>query len=130
MKKRILIIDDDRDFRALMNDLLSDAGYHVKTCGSGREAMECMQHPMPDLIVLDLMIPGENGFEICRKLTDDPRTAGIPIFILTGRTNVDCRLMGFSSGARRYITKPCDIDELLDAVSEAIGPKPAQNIAV
>jgi DNA-binding response OmpR family regulator len=84
------------------------------------EAYEQLTEELPDMIILDLVLPDGNGFELCRKITTDPRTREVPVLLLTGKNSLDDRLSGFLTGARKYITKPFDIDDLIEAVRSLI----------
>jgi two-component system, OmpR family, alkaline phosphatase synthesis response regulator PhoP len=117
MKKMIFVIDDDPDIRVMMKELLETVGYDVRTYESGRKALEQMDIILPSAVLLDLMIPDENGFETCRDITQSPRTSDVPVIILTGRNSIDCKLAGFCSGARRYLTKPAEPMDLIEAVN-------------
>lgn len=121
MKKRILVVDDDVELRQTLKEIFITAGYMTKTCESGGKALATIERTRPDLILLDMMIQGEDGFETCRKFKEDTRTANVPLFILSGYANISSKLHSFSCGARRYFTKPFEIAELIDAVGAELG---------
>lgn len=108
----IMIIDDQPDFRSLLADYLEEEGYDVMLAGDGAEALESINFKKPHIILLDVMMPKMNGYEVCRALKANPETSGIPIIFLTAKTGVRDRLTGFVSGGHRYLCKPLDLDEL------------------
>lgn len=115
-KKRILIVDDDQDILEVLRETLEIDNYVVTTAENVNGAFEHLAEELPDMIILDLVLPDGNGFELCRKITSDPRTREVPVLLLTGKNSLDDRLSGFLTGARKYITKPFDIDELTESV--------------
>ena len=108
----IMIIDDQPDFRSLLTDYLQEEGYDVMCAGDGAEALESINFKKPHLILLDVVMPKMNGYEVCRALKANPGTASIPIIFLTAKTSVRDRLAGFVSGGHRYLCKPLDLNEL------------------
>jgi len=102
----ILVVDDLPDNLTLMSGLLKDT-YKVQVANSGERAIEVvMSEKPPDLVLLDIMMPGMDGYEVCRRIIADPKTCGIPIIFLTGMTAVEEEVLGFELGAVDYITKP------------------------
>ena len=101
----ILVVDDTPLNLAVMRDLL-EADYTVKLAPSGERALKIANNQVPDLVLLDIMMPYVGGYEVCRRLKADPRTAGIPVIFLTGKTQTQDEQMGFALGAADYITKP------------------------
>jgi putative two-component system response regulator len=105
-RKTILLVDDAADNLVLMNDLLKDL-YKVKIANSGEKALRIAQsETKPDLILLDIMMPEMDGYEVCRRLKADPATRDIPVIFLTAKTDVDAEKMGLDLGAVDYLTKP------------------------
>ncbi len=105
-KQTILIVDDTPDNLTLMTGVLKDA-YKTKVANSGERALSIAStHPLPDLILLDIMMPGIDGYEVCRRLKGEPLTADIPIIFLTAKTEVEDEQKGFDVGCVDYITKP------------------------
>ena len=123
MKKRIMVVDDDPDVREVMQEILDSAGYATETFENGTGAMAHARERRPDLILLDLSIPGEDGYEICQRFTQSAETSDVPIFVISGHGNLSNKLHSFCCGARRFLTKPLDIDELLAAVDNAFSAK-------
>lgn len=116
--KKILVIDDDIDINNLLNDILNKNGYQVMRAWSGTEALLLLEKCRPDLIILDLMLPGMSGEEFL------PNAAGIPVIVLSAKINVSDKVAMLSSGASDYITKPFDVDELLARVNVQLRNSP------
>ena len=103
---KILVVDDEEDIRELVRLNLAPEGYEVLGCQSGECALETARRKLPSLILLDLMLPGIDGLEVCRKLKEDARTRGIPIIMLTARAEEADIVAGLELGAEDYVTKP------------------------
>ncbi|HSC26974.1 MAG TPA: ATP-binding protein [Vicinamibacterales bacterium] len=117
---RILVVDDEANIRELLTQEFTDAGYIVHTASNGREAVEKVRADRPDLVVLDVMMPEMNGFDVAAVLKNDPATMDIPIVILS---IVQDRERGFRLGVDRYLTKPIDTDLLFREVGALIEQK-------
>ena len=105
-KPRILVVDDESFYREVLENLMRN-DYQVVTAENGEQALEiASQQPRPDLIILDVVMPGVDGYEVCRRLKADARTEAIPVIFLTVKSNVDDEVRGFNLGAVDYITKP------------------------
>jgi signal transduction histidine kinase/CheY-like chemotaxis protein len=117
---RILVVDDDPNIRELLTQELSEAGYQVRAAGNGREALAHVRAERPDLVVLDVMMPEMNGFDVAAVLKNDPLTLDIPIVILS---IVQDRDRGFRLGVDRYLTKPIDTELLFKEVGALIEQK-------
>ncbi|APB34180.1 ATPase, histidine kinase-, DNA gyrase B-, and HSP90-like domain protein [Gloeomargarita lithophora Alchichica-D10] len=115
--KHILIVDDDTHIRELLKQELTQAGYHVQEARNGVEAIKQVGHNYPDLIILDVMMPEVNGFDVAAALKNNPTTANIPIIILS---IVEDRQKGYRLGVDRYITKPFLMDNLLQEVNHLL----------
>jgi DNA-binding response OmpR family regulator len=116
-KGTILIIDDERDLVEMVRyNLAEKEGYDVISAGDGQTGLEIAQRHKVDLIVLDLMMPGIDGLEVCRRLRSDPRTGRIPIIMLTAKATEADRIVGLELGADDYVTKPFSPRELLARV--------------
>ncbi|MFI5271465.1 MAG: response regulator transcription factor [Ktedonobacterales bacterium] len=114
MKAHILVVDDDRHITQVLRRTLAYEGYSVEVANRGDDALRKVAERQPDLIVLDLMLPGLSGLEVCRRL----REAGdqVPILILTAKDAVPDRVAGLDLGADDYLVKPMELDELLARV--------------
>lgn len=121
MSKKILVVDDEPSIARLVKMSLAVEGYEVKTAVSGFEAMESVEQDKPELIVLDIMMPGMNGYEVCMEIKKKPTTKNIKVIFLTARGNPGDAQQGFSIGGDDYIIKPFDPEELLEKVKNIIG---------
>lgn len=119
-KARLLIVEDDIDISNMLRIYFTSQGYEVATALRGGDALEKTRQAMPHLIVLDIMLPDINGYEVCRQLRTTTRTSHIPVIFLTQKDERSDRLAGLELGADDYITKPFDIDELRLRVQNAI----------
>ena len=109
----VMIVDDTPGNLALLSDTLSEANYRVLVATDGLSAIEQMHYLKPDIILLDVMMPGIDGFETCNRLKSDPDTAHIPVLFMTGLSELDDLLRGFGEGAQDYIVKPIRPPEVL-----------------
>ena len=125
MPKTILVIDDEMQSVKLIGILLQRRGYEIVAATLGSQGLEKARAERPDLIVLDIMMPDMDGFEVCRRLRADPTTAAIPVIMFTAKTMVDDKVTGFQAGADDYLTKPVHPDELATRV-EALLARSAQ----
>lgn len=107
-KNKILIIDDDVLIRETVKIALEHVGFNVQVAPDGQRAFDCVRDEKPDLIVLDLYMPGMNGWEFCRSLKADAATKDIPVMIFTGSNETVDVMSGLEAGAFEYITKPVD----------------------
>ncbi|UCE87515.1 MAG: response regulator [Deltaproteobacteria bacterium] len=112
MSPRILVVDDEPDLLELVRVNLEKSGFEVETAVSGREALAIARRTPPDLIVLDLMLPDVPGTEICRTIRAEPSISGLPIIMLTAKSDEIDRVVGFELGADDYVTKPFSPREL------------------
>lgn len=120
--RRVLVADDDPDIRFLLEMTLEDGGYEVTLAGDGKTAVEVALDLRPELIVLDIMMPGIDGLCALRSLKADPRTSEIPIVLLTAKTSEADTWAGWEAGADYYITKPLDFDNLLSFIDHLGDP--------
>jgi two-component system phosphate regulon response regulator PhoB len=113
MNARILVVDDEPDISALVAYHLAREAYRVRTAADGVEALRAVDAESPDLIVLDLMLPGMSGLEVLRELRHRPEAEGIPVILLTARRGEEDRIAGLSLGADDYVAKPFSPQELV-----------------
>ena len=113
---RVLIVEDDPDIASLVDRYLQKAGFSTEVLTSGRDALKAVADRPPDLIVLDVMLPGVDGLEICRAVRAGPKTANVPIIMLTARAEESERIVGLELGADDYIAKPFSPNELVARV--------------
>ena len=118
---RILVVDDDADLRDAIAFTLSEAGFAVGEAADGPAALATIGAARPDLVVLDVMMPGPSGIEVCRQLREDPSTASLPVILLTARTSPAFRYAGLATGANRHVLKPFDPADLVALVRELLG---------
>ncbi len=117
--KKILIVDDEEDILNFLELVLREKGYEVVTAGSGHDALTRAQLEKPDLVLLDIMMPQMDGWEVLKLLRIDEETAAIPVAMLSARTEARDRVQGLQEGAIDYICKPFSLQELLAKI-EAI----------
>ncbi|HEX7086727.1 MAG TPA: response regulator transcription factor [Vicinamibacterales bacterium] len=116
MSSLVLVVEDDPDIAALLRLHLSRAGFEIAMLDAGDAVVQAVRDRQPALVLLDLMLPGLDGFEVCRALRADPRTAGVPIIMLTARAEESDRVMGLELGADDYVTKPFSPKEVVARV--------------
>jgi twitching motility two-component system response regulator PilH len=115
--RKILIVDDSPTERHVLNDLLTKAGFEVVTSDNGEDAILKSKQVKPDLILMDVVMPGLNGFQATRAISRDPDTRTIPIILCTSKSQETDKIWGLRQGARDYVVKPVDRDELLDKIN-------------
>jgi len=115
--RKILIVDDSPTERHVLNDLLTKAGYDVVTSDNGEDAIVKSRQLKPDLILMDVVMPGLNGFQATRAISRDPETRNIPIILCTSKSQETDKIWGLRQGARDYLVKPVDRDELLGKIN-------------
>lgn len=116
MKKKIMVVDDEEDILHFLELVLREKGYEVVTAGNGHEALTTAQIERPDLVLLDIMMPQMDGWEVLKLLRVDEGTAGIPVAMLSARTEAKDRVQGLQEGAIDYICKPFSLQELLGKI--------------
>ncbi|MBZ0104932.1 MAG: response regulator [Sulfuricella denitrificans] len=121
MNKKILITDDDARNRKLVETLLHANGYDVRSVASGQAALEAIAADPPDLILLDLMMPGMDGFEVVRRLKVDPETGKIPVIMVTALDDEGSRVRLAAAGVYEVIVKPIDRWALQACIGRALG---------
>ncbi len=130
MPEKILIVDDDLDTLKLVGMMLQRRGYSIVAAVNGTQALSKAASERPDLILLDVMMPDLDGFEVCRRLRADPLFASVPILMFTAKAQVDDKVQGFEAGADDYLPKPTHPAELLAHVKALLGrSKPAATVA-
>ena len=126
-ESRVLVVEDEEKSRRLMRDLLEAHGYRVSQSVDGEEALRLIADTPPDVILLDVMMPKLDGFEVCRRLQADERTCPIPVLLVTALHDRADRLRGIAAGATDFITKPFDTAEVLLRVRNALRTKRLYN---
>lgn len=120
MPARILVIEDDPDALRFAQYTLEQQGYQVLTAANGLEGLRKIREEKPDLIVLDIMLPGMDGFQLCRRLRATESGAKLPILMLTAKARGGDRDTGFRLGADQYLTKPASPDQLVASVESLL----------
>lgn len=119
--KKLLIVEDEQDLALAMKFDLELSGYEVATAKDGMEGLAMAREIVPDLVILDLLLPKIDGYRVCRMLKVDGRTARIPILMLTAKSTSEDERLGTQSGADLYMTKPFDPQELLESIEALTG---------
>jgi twitching motility two-component system response regulator PilH len=114
--QKILLVDDSKTELHVLADLLGKRGYSVRTAENAEEAMRRLTEEKPDLILMDVVMPGQNGFQLTRAITRDERFADIPVIMCTSKNQETDRVWGMRQGARDYIVKPVNADELITKI--------------
>jgi twitching motility two-component system response regulator PilH len=115
--QKILVVDDSPTERYFLTDILIKNGFSVSTAENGEEALVKIKADKPQLILMDIVMPGQNGFQITRAITRDPDTQDVPVIICTSKGQETDRIWGLRQGARDYIVKPVDPQELLAKIA-------------
>jgi two-component system, OmpR family, alkaline phosphatase synthesis response regulator PhoP len=124
---RVLVVEDEKDVAELIRYTLSKEGYEVSLATNGAETLRQVRELRPDLVLLDLMIPQLNGWEVCRRLKQDQATRAIPVIMLTARVEEGDKVLGFEMGADDYVTKPFSPRELVARIKAVVRrSKPAE----
>ncbi len=119
--QHILIVDDSPTERFYLTDILARAGYAVSTAVNGEEAIDKIRAERPQLILMDVVMPGANGFQVTRSIARDPELSTIPVIICSSKNQETDRVWGMRQGARGYIVKPPDEGALVARINELIG---------
>lgn len=115
--QKVLIVDDSPTERYFLTDILVKNGFSVSTAENGEDALSKIKADKPQLILMDVVMPGQNGFQITRAISRDPETQDIPIIICTSKNQETDRIWGLRQGARDYLVKPIDPQELLAKIA-------------
>jgi twitching motility two-component system response regulator PilH len=114
--RKILIVDDSKTELHHLSDVLRKRGFHVRTAENGEDALRRLAEEVPDLILMDVVMPGQNGFQLTRTITRDPRWSAVPVIMCTSKNQETDKVWGMRQGARDYIVKPVEADELLSKI--------------
>jgi two-component system KDP operon response regulator KdpE len=120
--RTILVVDDEEDILQFLRMVLGERGYRVLTAAGGEDALTQAQMHRPDLILLDVMMPDMDGWEVLKVLRSDEDTAGLPVAMLSARSEARDRMQGLREGAADYVCKPFSLDELFAKIEAIIGP--------
>ncbi len=114
---KVLVVDDSKTELLFLTDLLQKNGFAVKTAENADDAMRRLEEEQPDLILMDVVMPGQNGFQLTRAIARNPQYASVPIILCTSKNQETDRVWGMRQGARDYIVKPVDAAELMAKIS-------------
>jgi twitching motility two-component system response regulator PilH len=111
--QKILVVDDSKTELHHLSDILGKRGFSVRTAENGEEAMRRLEEEKPQLILMDVVMPGQNGFQLTRAITRDPRFSDVPVIMCTSKSQETDKVWGMRQGARDYIVKPVNAEELM-----------------
>ena len=114
--QKILLVDDSKTELHHLSDVLGKRGYQVRTAENADDAMRRLAEDTPDLILMDVVMPGQNGFQLTRNITRDPRWSAVPVIMCTSKNQETDKVWGMRQGARDYIVKPVNTDELMTKI--------------
>ena len=117
ISKKVLIIEDDPSFLRAVSHIVEKEGYNVTNASNGMTGLRMAKEENPDLLILDVMLPGIDGFEICNQLRHEPQTAKLPIIMLSAKGQETDKTTGLKVGADEYLTKPVDREVLLEKIT-------------
>lgn len=120
MREKILIVDDEKDIVKMLDYNLKKDGFRTMAANDGEDALDLASREFPDLIILDLMLPGLSGLEVCKTLKKESKTASIPIIMLTAKTQEADKIVGLELGADDYVTKPFSPRELIARIKAVL----------
>lgn len=123
LQGRVLVVDDEEPNRTLLRDSLEPHGYEIEEAADGEAALRSVAACPPDVVLLDVMMPGMDGFEVCERLKQEPATASIPVLMVTALSARQERLMGIAAGANDFLNKPVDLQDLSLRVRNAVYTK-------
>jgi two-component system alkaline phosphatase synthesis response regulator PhoP len=121
MKRKILVVDDNLDSIMILRSILETQGYEVATAASGALALEELQRGVPDVVLLDVMMPEMSGFEVLQRIKETHATSKIPVIMVTAKMQDEDVMIGYQHGADYYITKPCTAKQLLYGIGLVLG---------
>lgn len=120
VKNKILVVDDSATDTLVISNSLRSEGYDVVTARDGEEALRCLDSERPDLVLLDVVMPGKNGFQLCRQIRNDARYGTLPVILLTSKSQEADKFWGMKQGATAYMTKPFAPEALLATVRQHV----------
>ncbi|MGH2704054.1 MAG: response regulator [Actinomycetota bacterium] len=128
---RILVVDDQPDIRLLLHGILKGGGHEVRVVPGGRDAIDLLGSgvALPDLVVLDIQMPGVDGWDVLRHVRANPDLTEVPVVLCTVKASLRDLLEGWEQGCDGYVTKPFDIDDLIDEVAAVLRRTPAERVA-
>ena len=127
-QRHLLIVEDDADTANLLQMYFADSGYDAQVVGRGTDALSATRQKLPDVVLLDINLPGMNGLEVCAALRSAPRTAYVPVIFISERNSQADRIAGLQAGAHDFVSKPFDLEELRLRVKAAINRAERDNL--
>ncbi len=121
MPKKVLIVDDEPNIVLSLEFLMEEAGYEVRSVADGQQALDAVREEVPDLILLDIMLPKLDGYEICREIRANPQAKDVRVIMLTAKGREVDQEKGLAFGADEYITKPFSTREVVEKVRHILG---------
>ena len=118
MRKTIMVVDDEKDLVEAIKLKLNAEGYNVVEAFDGQEALDILRKKRPDLILLDIMMPHLNGYQVCREIKKDAKLKQIPVLMLTAKAQESDKFWGLETGADDYITKPFEFESLIESIKK------------
>jgi len=115
-QKNIMIVEDEPDHIELIKLVLKHNNYNISSCMDGLESVDIINNTMPDLVILDIMLPGLSGFEVCRRIKQSPKTSGIPVIMISVKAEDEDKENGIKSGADLYLSKPFNFYDLVSNI--------------
>ena len=128
MTKKILVADDDPAIQKVLFQTFKLEGYEVATASDGEEALTELEGELPDVVVLDVMMPKLDGFDVLKRIRANPRTKALPVILLTARSSQEDVWQGWQSGVDYYMTKPFDVEDLLRFLAHVLTPRPQEDL--
>src|SRR5262245_357372 len=125
MSATVLVVDDDEDNALIASEILLSRGFDVRVANNGPSALKALEEYRPDVVLLDVMMPVMDGMEVLERIRANPKNAGLPVILVTAKTQDDDVLAGYKSGADYYITKPFTARQLLHGIGLVLGTEQA-----
>lgn len=125
--KSVLIVDDEQMARTLLRLMLVRAGFQVREAVDGHDALEKLEEETPDLIILDVMMPGLDGFSVCMAVRENPKTTDLPVIMLSAKSDIGSVNKGVHAGATKYLTKPVSPENLTRHVRDLLTERETRN---
>ena len=117
---RILVIDDDTELTDLLPLVFESKGFGVTIANSGMQALESLETELPEAVLLDLMMPGMSGLEVCQRIRANPRTSNVPVVVLTAKTGIESKQELLKAGATDYLVKPVPLNDLVSCIGALV----------
>ena len=123
MPKKVLIVEDDPDNRSLVMKCLSKGDYEIYEARHGIEALEKVEELTPDLVILDIVLPGISGYEVCEKIRQSEKSSDVPVIVITSQHGVEIKRQSMEAGANEFVTKPFSIGKISKVIRKVLDEK-------